>query len=58
MVMGQDTLDTSKILERLTAKGWMPKGTRNIVTYLSFVLSSNTKLFERMDRGQYRLRQS
>lgn len=54
-VMGKSTMGAAEILAGLEKKGWMgnAKGPQQ---YVSYMLSSNKDVFERVGRGQYRVR--
>lgn len=56
-VLGKKEMDASSIVKGLAAKGWLPN-TRPEKTqqYISFILSSTIDVFERVARGQYKVR--
>lgn len=54
-VLGKDTLSGPQILARLEQRGWAPAAVNN-PAYISYTLSDNTGVFERVRRGVYRNR--
>lgn len=55
IVMGKDTLNAAGVIERLQKRdGWTPDAT-NLAGYISYTLSNNDAVFQRVDRGNYRV---
>lgn len=57
MVMGKAVCDSQTIVDGLSAKGWLP-GASNPKAYISYALSNNKDVFERVEgkRGFYRVK--
>lgn len=53
-VAGADAVTIPQVIARLRRRRWLPKST-DIAAYVSQILSVNTDIFERMERGRYRV---
>lgn len=56
-VMGKDDVGIPEVITRLAQKGWTPDS-KDLPTYISYMLSSNKETFERVSRGVYRVSKS
>lgn len=56
-VMGRDTIGIPEIIRRLKARRWVP-ASKDVAAYMSLTLSSNTNVFERVERGVYKVANS
>lgn len=54
-VMGRRTMGAADIVEGLAKRNWLPTS-NDPQQYISYMLSSNKDTFERISRGQYRVR--
>lgn len=54
-VLGKSTLGAGEVLTRLTQRGWAPNST-DPQQYISYMLSSNNDVFDRVSRGLYRVK--
>ena len=54
-VMGKSHMDAAGVLEGLEKRGWLPHADKP-QQYISYMLSSNKDTFERVERGQYKVR--
>lgn len=52
IVMGDEKMDSSQVIEGLKAKGWEPNA-KKLQSYISYMLSSHPDTFERVERGVY-----
>ena len=55
IVMGNEQLGAADVLARLNKRHWMPQAS-NPQAYISFTLSDNKEIFERVERGVYKVR--
>lgn len=53
IAMGDDPMNSAQVIEALEAKGWMPNASKP-QGYISFMLSKNADMFERVERGVYK----
>lgn len=53
-VMGKRVMSAADVVTALKDKNWLPN-TERPEDYVAFLLSSNPKLFERVERGKYRV---
>jgi len=54
-VMGKTTMDAGQVIDGLKKRSWMPDA-EDERGYISYALSSNKSVFERVQRGQYKVR--
>ncbi len=54
IVMGDETLSSPEVLQRLKEKEWAP-GASNQQSYISYMLSDNREIFTRVRRGKYKV---
>jgi len=54
-VMGTKVMGSADIVAGLTKKGWLP-GAKDPRTYCLYTLSDNKDVFERVERGRYKVR--
>lgn len=55
-VMGKATMEAPAVVEGLKKRGWTPNA-RDPQQYVSYMLSSNKDVFERVERGHYKVRE-
>jgi cell division protein FtsB len=56
-VMGKSTLDAATVIKGLTEKGWLPNtAPEKTQQYISYILSSSVEVFERIERGKYKVK--
>ena len=55
-VMGKKTMDAGQVIDGLKKRGWMPDA-EDERGYISYALSSNKTVFERVKRGFYKVRE-
>jgi len=56
LVIGNKTLGASEVVEGLRERNWQPNTPpEGLQTYVSYTLSNNPEIFERVARGQYRV---
>lgn len=53
-VMGESVMSAADVVTALKDKNWLPN-TERPKDYVAYLLSSNPKLFERVERGKYRV---
>ncbi len=53
IVMGDQQMNAAQVVDALVAKDWAPDA-KKPQSYISYVLSANPTVFERVDRGVYR----
>lgn len=53
IVMGDEQMNSAQVIKALETKGWMPNATKP-QGYISFMLSKNADMFERIERGVYK----
>lgn len=57
-VMGKSTMDAAQVIAGLTAKNWLPNTPpEKTQQYISYVLSSTKEVFDRVERGQYKVKE-
>jgi len=56
-VIGKRTMTATEIREGLRKRGWLPN-TDKVQQYISYILSSTRDIFERVEHGKYRVRNS
>ncbi len=55
ILLGTKSMNIEDAIKGLHAKGWMP-ASKNEHSYISYALSSNKDMFERVSRGEYKVR--